>query len=94
MHSAFTGRTVKIIKLANFIYCFFKKSFANFEKIYWSQNKGLIGIKSLNSEPTGNNLHNGNDDISSKEHFQNEKTRRGSYFSYLLLRTVHFCPHI
>jgi hypothetical protein len=34
---------------------------------------------------------NGNDDISSEVHFKNSKTKGGSY---LITRTVHFCPNI
>ncbi len=34
---------------------------------------------------------NGNDDISSKNHFENTKTRR---CSYLILETISFCLNI
>ncbi len=39
-------------------------NFEQFRKIYWSQKR----------------MRNGNDDISSEEHFDNSKTRRGSHF--------------
>jgi hypothetical protein len=36
-------------------------------------------------------MGNGNDYISSEEHFENSKTRRGNLFA---TRIVNFCPNI
>jgi hypothetical protein len=40
------------------------------------------------------NCGNGNADISSEEHFENSKTRRGPALLYYSSRTVFFCPNI